>query len=276
MAAFTKSSTVAKSGATSAGSVPTADRNKAVRMLDTWGIEVTDTEIRRYLAGQAALKGNSRLSKKEFMKTKVEDEYSESLLRKLWVVPRGDGNIDAHVASLRVGAVVCPGLLFKAPSGIDLSSYWFVDASIPIETLGLGVMEHHTAVKGSATTTSETGGGLALTSGAGSSGDWVRPVLADVGTTPPATTPVATAKRQRVLTRVYSEEVKAPNTKDDFEHITQETLAAAPKGLWYNSDPAVKDTVQFWLKVFVRHMDKVYTTWQKKQQAPSDTPKVAW
>ena len=279
MSIFNKSTVAAtaKAKATPAGSIPTADCQKACRQLETWGVEQNETEIRRYLAGQAALKGGSRLSKKEFLKTHLEDEYSESLSRKLWVVPRRQKKVDAFVADLEDGAVVSPGLLFKPPSGIDLGAYWFIDASVPIEKLGFGVMEHYTTVKAKATT-SETGGSggpPALTAGAGSSGDTVPHPLFDA-LAHDASAPPPAAKKPRKLAKVWSDEAKGANIKDVLEDFTDKTLDAADAGLWYNPDPAVQDNVHFWLTVFSRHLDKVHATWLSKQTAPNDTPKVAW
>ena len=222
MSIFNKSTVAAtaKAKATPAGSIPTADCQKACRQLETWGVEQNETEIRRYLADQAALKGGSRLSKKEFLKTHLEDEYSESLSRKLWVVPRRQKKVDAFVADLEDGAVVSPGLLFKPPSGIDLGAYWFVDASVPIEKLGFGVMEHYTTVKAKATT-SETGGSggpPALTAGAGSSGDTVpHPLFDALAHDAPAPPPAAKKPRAGAKTppRPKPEETVDPKDKGE-------------------------------------------------------------
>ena len=245
-------------------------------MLQSWGIEVTDTEICRYLAGSAN-SGKGRLHKKEFLRTKLDDEYSESLTRKLWVVPRGNREVDAYIASLPLQAVVAPGLLFKVPAGISPDAHWFVDSSIDQKKLGFGVLEHHTTVKQMATTgENDSGPGKALTVGAGSSGDDVRHPLAVGSLANPPTVTAATTLKKRRLAKVWSDKARGANVKDDFEEITESTLDAAAKGLWFNPDPAVKDTMEFWLRVFSRHMDKTYATWGKRQIAPNDTTKVAW
>ena len=134
-------------------------------------------------------------------------------------------------------------------------------------------MEHHTSVSAKAITseTDGSGGNLALTSVAGSSGDIVPAGLDD--SAPPA--PPA-PKKQRKLAKVWSDETKGVNIKDVLEEITEMTLEAAEAGLWYNPDPAVQDTVHFWLTVFNRHLDKVHTTWSSKQIAADGTPKAAW
>ena len=75
---------------------------------------------------------------------------------------------------------------------------------------------------------------------------------------------------------MWSDETKGSNVKDDFEAISLANLEAAALGLWYNPDPAVPDTLEFWLRTFGRHMDRAFSTWAKGKEPAKATGKVAW
>ncbi|CAK0827526.1 unnamed protein product [Prorocentrum cordatum] len=207
------------------------DAKKAEQRLRNMWEEATSDNVQLWLALREL--GFKRTKKSEFedAKNKFVSEKTNRIISECWLVHKRNG----QTCKQRSGS---PNL----PKGLDPSKVWIVDKCIPLEKLGAGVMMWETAVGNRLSVRPSQEGTPAVEDGpapGSPKGDG-----ADSELCPPE-------KKRPRLQRHDSD----PGGACTMHKIAQRTADCIEKKQFRSSDLSRSDTVEFWTRSFVKHVE---------------------
>mmetsp|Transcript_60306 Transcript_60306/g.168470 ORF Transcript_60306/g.168470 Transcript_60306/m.168470 type:complete len:670 (-) Transcript_60306:221-2230(-) len=229
-------------------SVDRASRAKAIRALEGYHLETSESNIRKYVALQALLPAKSRITPKLMSSFNKEVKQSTAAGQKFHM--QWKAKLPVPPASA-VGKLVDPQSIPDFPAGIDVNDVWLFEWNAPTDELGSGLMFCRTEC---ATTRR-----LDM-SAAAAGGEFLDAPLAPSPSTsigeqspasfPATSAPTCIASRDQQPPRALVRGDSDTTTEAAFETIAIHAKRCADKLLLVSDDKSDPDSLGSWVRQF--------------------------